>query len=107
MYANYRARVLSGEMPAVAPDPVGPVFMFGSFGPADTTSSGSIRTLGEAILGIREAADLAAVATWKHRHAEVAADASSSAFMFGVHEEQPSSATLDELPLCLRAAALD
>ena len=107
MYVNHRAWILPGEMPVVAPGPASAVFMFGSFGSADRTSSESIRTLDEAILGIREDADRAEIATWKHRHAEVAADASSSAFMFGVDAEQPSSATLDELPLYLRAAALD
>jgi hypothetical protein len=107
MYVNHRAWVLPSEMPAVAPGPAGPVFMFGTFDPADRTSSESIRTLDEAILGIREDADRAEIATWKHRRTEVAADASSSAFMFGVHAEQPSSAPLGELPLYLRAAALD
>jgi len=107
MYVNHRAWVASDERSTNLPDPTGPVFMFGTFDAADETSSASIGTLGESILGLRENADLMEVATWRHRHAEVAADASSSAFMFGVHAEQPSPAPPDELPLYLRAAALD
>ena len=104
MDVNHRAWALPSEMPAVASGPAGPVFMFGRFGPADSMSSELLRTLDEAILGIREDADPAEVTTWTHHHAEVAADASSSAFMFGVQAEQPSSTTLVELPLYLRAA---
>jgi hypothetical protein len=107
MHDNHRARVPSGEMSTVEPGRSGPMFMFGTFDPADTTSSASLDTLGQAILGIMEDGDPAAVTTWKHRHAEVAADASSSAFMFGVHAEQPPPATLGELPLYLGASALD
>ncbi len=107
MHVNHRAWVPSDEMSTGLPGRTGPVFMFGTFGAADQMSSASIGTLDEAILGLREDADLVEVAACRHRHAEVAADANSSAFMFGVHAEQPSPAPLGELPLYLRAAALD
>jgi hypothetical protein len=107
MSAKHVARVLPGEMSTVQPGPTTPVFMFGTFDPTDGTSSESIRALDEAILGIKEDGDPMAVATHSHSHAEVAADGSSSAFMFGVHPEQPSPAALGELLLHLWATEMD
>ncbi len=90
----------------VYPDPLDPdpLFMFGTFDPADGTSSESIRALNEAILGIRE--DGAPMAIAAHRHAEVAAEGISSAFMFGVNPEQPSPAAPGEPPLSFWAAEM-
>jgi hypothetical protein len=101
---------LSGEMSTVFvyPDPLDtdPVFMFGAFDLADGTSREPVRALDEAILGIREDGSMAVVMR-SHTHAKAAADASSSAFMFGGRPEQPSTAPLGELVLDLWAAALD
>jgi hypothetical protein len=91
---------------SVGPDPrVNPVFMFGTFDQAEEISAASILALNEAIVGIRE--DGEPVSDFPHHHAEVAADGSSGAFMFGVHPEQPPSALLGELSMFLRAADLD
>jgi len=73
MYDRHWARLRPGEMSTVESGRTGPVFMFGTFDPADTTDSEALDTLGEAILRIREDGDPAAVATRKHRHAEVTA----------------------------------
>jgi hypothetical protein len=112
MVAMYVKRLagLSGEMSTVFvyPHPLDtdPVFMFGTLDLADGTSYESIRALDEALLGIQED-DSMAVAIYRHTHAEVAADGSSSAFMFGAHPEQPFTAALGELSLHLWAAELD
>ncbi len=97
MYALHLTRVPPSEMSPGQPDPTDPVFMFGTFDPADETSSRSIRALDEEILGIMEDGALMAIAAHNHHHAQVAADRSSSAFMFGAHPEQPSPPALDEL----------
>ena len=104
MYAMHLAGMLPGEMSIVQSDSTNPVFMFGTFDSADEMSSESSGALDEAILGIREAASKAA--THSHCHAEVAADASSNAFMFGVDPEQPSPATVWELPTYLSATEM-
>src|SRR4029077_14851001 len=80
-----------------------PVCMFGTFDRADPASVGSIRALDEALLGIRE--DGRPISVIRHGRSEAAAD--SSAFMFGVHAEQPPSSPLAEPPLCLWASELD
>lgn len=82
-----------------------PRYMFGTFDRADRVSADSIHALAEAILGIRE--DGRPVALTRHRRAEVAAVADSSAYMFGVHPEQPPSALSVRLPLSLWASELD
>ena len=104
MYAMHLAGMLPGEVSIVQSDSTNPVFMFGTFDSADEMSSESIGALDEAILGIREAASKAA--THSHCHAEVAADASSNAFMFGVDPEQPSPATVWELPTYLSSTEM-
>ncbi|HSZ87833.1 MAG TPA: hypothetical protein VK822_00505 [Acetobacteraceae bacterium] len=109
MYVK-RLTGLSGEMSTVLvyPDPLNkaPVFMFGAFDLADGANLESVHALDEALLGIKEDGSLA-VAIRSHTHAKAPADGSSSAFMFGVRPEQPSTAPVGELFLDLWAAELD
>jgi hypothetical protein len=93
MYAKHLAWSPSGEMSAAAmatdPFDTDRAFMFGTFDPTEEISLEGILALDEAILGIREDGDSTLAAARSHSHGEPAGG-DSSAFMFGVHPEQPS-----------------
>jgi hypothetical protein len=107
MWDVHLAGMLPGEASPVQPCPTNAVLMFGSFDPEDHTSAESIRALDEAMLGIKEDHTAAPMPRHLHRHTDVPADASSSAFMFGANPEQPCPATPRELFLSLRATDTD
>jgi hypothetical protein len=107
MYSRNLSQVLPDEMPAVQPGATSPVFMFGTFDPANGTSRASIHAVDEAMLGIRENVAMMAAAIHRHHHPEVAADASSRAFMFGGHPEQPPAESLNALPEAFWATETD
>ncbi len=96
-----------GEASPVQPGPANPVFMFGTFDPADRASLGSTRALEDAVLGLKEDRTAAPAPHHFHTHTEVPADASSSAFMFGANPEQPSPMPPVEPLLNLRATEMD
>jgi len=77
-------------------------FMSGSLYPGNGGNTGRFGDPDDAMFDIDEEDESMAVATWGHRHLEVAADGNTGAFLYDMNEEQPSPVAADELPLCHR-----